>query len=196
MIQTKDLKRIKVIYSLLAVVFIIFGACLMIRPELSMVMICRLAGILFILYGIVKITGYFTRDLYELAFQFDFAMGIFSIAIGCALIFFVDGVITFFPTFIGVVILIDAVLKIQTALDARRFGLNKWWLILIIAILAGVAGFLLIIYPREISQVLIMFVGLNLMIDGILNLWIVLYTVKIMHRRNRSDRERYEGGAI
>lgn len=186
-ITIKDLKKVKLIYSLLAVIFIIFGIYLMIRPELSLTIICRLAGVLFIIYGIVKITGYFTKDMYELAFQFDFAMGLFSLAIGCALIFFVNGFITFFPTFMGVVILIDAVFKIQTSLDARRFGLNKWWLILIMAIAAGIAGFLLIIYPREVSKLIIMFVGLNLIIDGMLNLWIVLYTVKIMHQIGTND---------
>ena len=187
MITIKDLKKVKLIYSLLAVIFIIFGIYLMIRPELSLTIICRLAGVLFIIYGIVKITGYFTKDMYELAFQFDFAMGLFSLAIGCALIFFVNDVITFFPTFMGVVILIDAVFKIQTSLDARRFGLNKWWLILIMAIAAGIAGFLLIIYPREVSKLIIMFVGLNLIIDGMLNLWIVLYTVKIIHQIGTND---------
>lgn len=182
MIPIKDLKKVKLIYSILAVVFIIFGVCLIVKPELSLTVICRLSGVLFIVYGIVKLTGYFAKDMYELAFQFDFAMGLFSLAIGCALIFFVNGVLSFFPTFIGVVILIDAVFKIQTSLDAKRFGLNKWWLILVMAIAAGAAGFLLIIYPREITQLIIMFVGFNLIIDGILNLWIVLYTVKNMHR--------------
>lgn len=167
---------------MLTIVFIIFGVYLILKPELSLTIICRLAGVLFVIYGIVKISGYFSKDIYELAFQFDFAMGLFSLAIGCALIFFVNGVITSFITFMGVVILIDAVFKIQTSLDARRFGLNKWWLILLIAILAAAAGFLLIIYPKRISRLIIMFIGVNLIIDGILNLWIVIYTVKSLRR--------------
>ena len=173
-----NLQKIKLVYSILAVVFIIFGIYLIIRPELSLTIICRLAGVLFIIYGIVKISGYFSKDIYELAFQFDLAMGLFSLAIGCALIFFVNGVITSFVTFMGVVILIDAVFKIQTSFEAKRFGLNKWWLILLIAVLASASGFLLIIYPKEISRLIIMFVGVNLIIDGILNLWMVIYTVR------------------
>ena len=68
--------------------------------------------------------------------------------------------------------------KIQTALDARRFGLSKWWLILIWAIAAGVAGFVLLARPVEATELIMQLVGLNLMIDGGLNLWVVLYTVK------------------
>lgn len=88
-------------------------------------------------------------------------------------------------------ILTDAVFKIQTSLDAKRFGLRKWWLILLIAALAGIAGFLLIIYPQESSRLIIMFVGLNLIIDGILNLWIVTYTVRIMKQTKEALEDAY-----
>ncbi|MDO4302547.1 MAG: DUF308 domain-containing protein [Bacillota bacterium] len=185
----RNLRKIKIIYSALAAIFILLGICMVMKPGLSLTIICRLAGVLFVIYGIVKIGGYFSKDIYELAFQFDFAMGLFSLAIGCALIFFVDGILLFFPTFMGVVILIDAVFKIQTSLDAKRFGLQKWWLILLLAVLAGIAGFLLIIYPQRTSQLIIMFVGLNLIIDGLLNLWIVIYTVKIMRQIDDSPYE-------
>ncbi len=185
----KNLRKIKMIYSALAAILILLGICLVMKPELSLTVICRLAGVLFIIYGFVKIGGYFSKDIYELAFQFDFAMGLFSLAVGCALIFFVDGILLFFPAFIGVIILTDAVFKIQTSLDAKRFGLQKWWLILLLAVLAGIAGFLLIIYPQKTSQLIIMFVGLNLIIDGLLNLWIVIYTVKIL---GKIEKQPYE----
>lgn len=96
-----SLKKIKIMYSILAVIFIIFGICLMIRPELSLRIICRLAGVLFLIYGFVKISGYFSRDIYELAFQFDFAMGLFSLAIGCALSFLLTESSLSFPPLWG-----------------------------------------------------------------------------------------------
>ena len=89
-----------------------------------------------------------------------------------------------FPTFVGILILIDGVFKIQTALDARRFGLSKWWLILIWAIAAGAAGLVLLARPVEATKLIMQLVGINLMIDGGLNLWVVLYTVK-EHRNFR-----------
>mgnify|MGYP000181732138 CR=1 FL=1 len=44
--------------------------------------ICVLAGILFLADGIIKIIGYFSRDFYCLAFQFDLGFGILMIAVG------------------------------------------------------------------------------------------------------------------
>ena len=41
-------------------------------------------------------------------------------------------------------ILTDGLFKIQIAVDARRFGLRRWWLILTEAILAAILGLVLI----------------------------------------------------
>ena len=38
----------------------------------------------------------------------------------------------------------DALLKIQISIDSKAFGIQKWWLILAVAILTGAAGFLLV----------------------------------------------------
>lgn len=43
-------------------------------------------GIMLILYGAIKISGYFTRDAFCLAFQFDLAFGILLMAVGVILI--------------------------------------------------------------------------------------------------------------
>ena len=51
-------------------------------PEKAVKIICVLAGILFIADGIIKIIGYFSRDFYCLAFQFDLGFGILMIAVG------------------------------------------------------------------------------------------------------------------
>ena len=71
----------KWIYSM-AVVFCALGIFLMAVPEKAVKIICVLAGILFIADGIIKIIGYFSRDFYCLAFQFDLGFGILMIAVG------------------------------------------------------------------------------------------------------------------
>ena len=161
----------------------------MIRPQSAFSIVCHLIGAIMIIYGIIKLVGYFTRDIYQLAFQFGFAMGIFSIVIGCILLFWANTILELFPALIGVLIMIDGVFKIQTALDARRFGLTKWWLILFIAILAGAAGCLLIVHPMETSLVIMRQIGLNIIIDGALNLWVTLYTVRADKREKEGFRE-------
>ena len=54
----------------------------MILPSVSPMVVCICSGIILIAYGIVKIIGYCSEDLYNLAFQHDLACGVFLIVVG------------------------------------------------------------------------------------------------------------------
>ena len=136
-----------------------------------------------ILFGVVKIVGYCSKDLYRLAFQFDLASGILLIALGIILIIRTDSMMVIMCAIMGVYVLADALLKIQIAMDSRAFGLQKWWLILSAAILTGIVGFLLIFRPTESTQVIMILLGLTLLTEGVLNLITILTAVKIIRRQ-------------
>ena len=123
-------------------------------------------------------SGYFTKDLFQLAFQFDFGLGIVSIIMGALMLFRTEHLVEFLAFCIGVFMLVDAALKIQTAIEAKRFGISSWVWILITAILAGVIGALLLFSPMKTTGVIVRMVGLGICLDGVLNLVVVTNTVK------------------
>ena len=67
----KQLKIVKNVYIIMSLLFCALGIFLMAKPESSVRMLCVLMGTMLILYGIIKVSGYFTRDAFCLAFQFD-----------------------------------------------------------------------------------------------------------------------------
>ena len=81
----KQLKLVKNIYIVMSLLFCVLGIFLMARPKSSVKMLCVLMGIMLIMYGAIKISGYFTRDAFCLAFQFDLAFGILLMAVGVIL---------------------------------------------------------------------------------------------------------------
>ena len=85
----------------------------------------------------------------------------------------------------GILILADALFKIQTSIDAKKFGLSLWWRILLMAILAGVLGLLLLVRPFEAAEVMMILVGVSLLFEGILNLCVAIYTVKIIKNQKQ-----------
>ena len=54
----------------------------------------------------------------------------------------------------GIPVLADGLFKIQIALDAKRFGIEKWWIVMLLAALTCVIGLLLVIRPSEAAQAL------------------------------------------
>lgn len=178
------LMRVKQIYSMFAGCLIIFGIILFIQPGMTAEVFCRICGILLLVFGIVKLFGYFSRDLLQLAFQFDFAMGIISSLIGFVMLFWSKQFMEALIIGMGLFMLADALLRVQTALDAKRIGVKPWWLILIMALITTVIGTLLFLKPYNGLEGVVILIGLNLVIDGILNLFVVQSTVDIIRRKN------------
>ena len=58
------------------------GVLFIARPELSAVVISRALGAAMILFGVIKLVGYFSKDLFRLAFQYDLGFGLLLIALG------------------------------------------------------------------------------------------------------------------
>ena len=177
MVRNNQIQTAKVGYIIISILLCILGIVLIIVPDFSLILLCRLSGILLVLFGIVKIIGYCSKDLYRLAFQYDLAFGILLSALGVIMIFRTS---TMIPLLC--ILFADALLKIQIAIDSKNFGLQKWWLILLAAITTGVMGFLLVFRPSKSAEILMIILGLSLLAEGILNLITILTAVKISHR--------------
>lgn len=177
------LKALKDIYSACAVFMIILGILLLWKPGMAASTFCRICGVLLILLGIARIAGYFSRDLLQLAFQFDFAMGVVSGLMGIAMVVWPQKLLNVFMITLGLFVLADALLRIQTALDAKRIGVESWWIILVVSILTALLGAILFFEPYGSTRAIVILIGLNLIIDGILNLYVVRSTVSIKKRR-------------
>lgn len=186
-------KQVKIAYILLSAAFVAMGGCLLIWPEISAMTICSVLGAVSILYGVVKLFGYFSDDLYRLAFQFDLAAGIFIIVVGVLLLLHPDNILALLPTVIGLCILIDSVLKLQTAFDARHFGMRRWWAMLLLSLAAAVFGILLLAHPFESMDFLMRLMGITILIDGAENLCTALYTIKVTRRAKKDTAVFYEG---
>ena len=165
------IKNFKNMYSILTICLILVGAVLLIAPGIALDVVC-------IIYGAVKIMGYFAKDAYQLAFQFDLALGIVIAIVGIVFVCRTARVVQLLSTCIGIVMLVDATFKIQTSIDSKRFGISRWWLMLILAVIVAAIGILLILMPGETTRLMVRLIGLNLCMDGILNLVIVIDTVK------------------
>ena len=69
---------------------------------------------------------------------------------------------------------------------AKKFGISKWWLILMMAVMVAFVGALLLLAPFETGSILVRVLGLSICIDGIMNLIVVMSTVRSI-RRGRED---------
>ena len=95
MIDMRNLKAVKNIYLVMIICCILGGLVLLIWPGIGLDVLCKACGIFFLLYGLAKLSGYFTKDLFQLAFQFDFGLGIVSIIMGALMLFRTEHLVEF-----------------------------------------------------------------------------------------------------
>lgn len=141
-----------------------------------------LCGMIFIAFGCMRILGFCSKDLFRLAFQYDLEFGILLIVFGI-LAFIRSGNFTNLTcVLMGLLILADALFKIRITLEAKKFGVEQWWFLLMIAIFASVLGGILVFYSgKQLNLIL----GITLIAEGTLNFSTVWTLVKIIRHQVR-----------
>ncbi len=170
----------KIGYIVMSVLFCAAGILFIAMPEISTEIIGVCIGIAMIIFGIVKLIGYFSKDLYRLAFQFDLEFGILIIILGVIVLFNPKNLMILICVALGISTLLDGLFKIRIAMDSKQFGIKSWWLILTLAIVTGVIGVFLIFDSATGSEIMSVLLGLTLLSEGILNLYTVISTVLIV----------------
>lgn len=181
--SSAPMRAAKTGYIAVSLIYCILGLILVIHPDFSARLVGIVCGVCLIIFGAVKILGYCSKDLFRLAFQFDLAAGIMLIALGIIVMIKPDDIMNLLCVVLGISVLMEGLFKIQVAMDSKRFGIRRWWLIMAAAILSGVTGVLLVFRPDESMTFLLILLGLSLLCSGILNLITVLTAVKIVENQ-------------
>ncbi len=171
----------------LAAFLLVLGSLLVACPDLPRVGWKYACGVFFVLLGAVKITGYLSKDLYRLAFQYDFVYGL--LLIGIALIFLIRPTLTVEATglLLGIFVFSDGVIKIQIARHAKSFGITVWWLIFLLAILATAGGLFIAVFPTDSERFLTRFMGTALIVEALMSACTVLSSVRVVEYTDTPD---------
>lgn len=180
MYSEKMIRTAKIGCIIIACALCLLGVLMIVFPERLASVLSMVCGVLMLLFGIMRLIGYFSKDLYRLAFQFDLTSGVLAIVLGVELLARPGSVITLLCVAIGFFIVTEGLFKVQTALQARQFGISSWWLMMFFAVLCAVCGFLLMLHPGEGSTVLTILIGVTLLSEGLLSLCTMLAAVKII----------------
>lgn len=175
-------KSAKIMHLCSSVIFLIAGLLVVLVPEFddyqSFGMI--VVGVASIVIGATGVYGYFSNDMYRLAFQSDFALGIFNVILGILLIINPTRLPVLLPTAISVLTLLDGGNKAQIAIEGQRFGIRKWYLVVASAVLEIAAGVVLMILAyHDLKDAARVLMGIAMGVVGVTNFWTTMYTVRI-----------------
>lgn len=177
-------KEARVIHVVASTLLLLAGVLFIAWSDLGDWKARLVLGGVFAVMGIARVLGYFANDLYRLAFQYDLALGVFCVIFAVLIVIRPDNIRNVIPYAVGMYVLLDGLLKMQTAFDARSFGMKHWFGLLISSAVLSLFGVLSLVGSTMWDPQLLM--GIALVLDGGENVWNTMGTVRI--RAKKEDR--------
>lgn len=164
------LKKIKWLTAASSVLLIVLGVVCIANAAWVQSVICYVAGAAMMVFGIGKIIRYFAvrSPLVD-----SLAVGTLIALIGFVLIVRADTVIELIFAFVGILLLLDGVVKLKNSFDARVAGMRDWIALLAVAVIVIAFGVLVIADPFGGASVSVIILGVSLIADGLQNLYTV-----------------------
>lgn len=105
------MKAAKIGYLVISALLCMMGVLVIVHPEASMHTVGILCGLMLIAFGAIKLLGYFSKDLFRLAFENDLSSGVLMLVLGSSLLLHTEGSLAFFCTVLGILILTDGLIN-------------------------------------------------------------------------------------
>lgn len=145
---------------------IIFGILLVAWPDITIVVIANILGVIFIVSGIYQIINYFVVKGQNDFFNNGLLIGVLSLLLGIAAIVIGEDIASIFRIIIGIWMVYEALVRMNTAVKLHATGVKAWGYILLIAIIMLVLG----LFVTFNSGAVIQLIGWMMILTGIIGI--------------------------
>ena len=167
------LKKIKANMIVSSLLCVLLGLVLVLRPGLSVRIVCTAVGIVLILSGVTRIIDWFCARDGSMYAQMNLIFGIVLVVVGVWIVVKPDKVLAIIPIIVGIVIGMHGLNNQKQAIELWRDKYDKWWVAFILGALTVGLGVLLICRPFAAIDTVVMLIGFFMIYDGLSNIWIV-----------------------
>ena len=175
----KKAKRISREFVLINAGIVLLGILLVVYPAQSKEIICRALGAVLSVWGVFKIIDYIKLRHNEIFFLFSLVQGCALLGFGVYILIQPNVLAAFITAALSIILFIGAVLKLQYALEFSKYDSKGRWFQAAAAIVMIIASVISFVNPfGEASNILMMFIGISLIIDGVWDLLTIAYISK------------------
>jgi len=160
-----------------SVITMIFGILLVAWPNATISVVANILGIIFIVSGTYKIINYFIVKGQDDYFNNDLLAGVLALLIGIAAITVGEDIAIVFRIIVGIWMVYESLVRINTSIKLHAAGINAWSYILCIALVMMALGLFVTFNNGAIVQLM----GWMLIVTGIIG---IVGDVIFIHRVN------------
>lgn len=182
MIET--IKRIKADMILSAFVCTVLGIVLLVWPAETIDIFCKILAIGLVLIGIVNLVSYFIN---RSAHPFGAVLGAIVLLVGVWIFITPESIVSLVPIVIGVMLCVHGIQDVKLAFETKANGYEKWWSILLIALVSVIFGVLCISKAFGVVTLALQFIGVALIYDGVSDLWVASQAIRTGRAKRKQD---------
>ena len=180
------LKRIKTNSIISALLYVLLGLALLVKPELSTTVLCTALGVVLILHGAADILDFvFHRDG-SLYYALRLVAGIVLTVVGVWLVAQPTLIAVVVPRIIGVLILFHGCKDLGDALTLRKNKSSRALAAMLLGVITIALGALLVVNPFSAFATVVRIIGAVLIYDGVSDIWI---TTEVSKAIKLTDKE-------
>lgn len=172
-----SLSETKALYMFMAIIEFVFGLFLIIFPQISAQVLTIILGAILAGVGVFNIISYFMNK--NSSFRQGILSGVISTALGIAFIAQSETITNVTSIILGVFVIFEALTACKRAIIMCRLEFDKWFIPMIIALVAAVLGTLLLIFPSFFGEAIMIIVGIALVIEAVMGVWSIIFIIKL-----------------
>ncbi len=128
-----------------------------------------IVGVALIVVGIMDIIKYFSYRKKQI-YTYKFTSGALTFLFGIYLMLNMDFMLSMLAVFFGFYIMIHGVLGAQFSIDAIVSKVGEWKITMAMSIVNIILALVILMYPFETTEVLIMYIGIFMVISSVVNI--------------------------
>lgn len=174
-----NMKKLKNFFSNLdiagaaiAAVMLVIGILFIIFPQGLLKIVCYVSGAIVVIGGLTRFILGFKAETEVHAY--DIITDIFIVAAGVLLIISPDFIAELVTVLLGLLLLVDSVLKLIDSRQAYKSG-GEWIPGVVIGAVCAVLGIVIIFNPFATTRLLMVFVGISMVLDAVCSLAVYIY---------------------
>jgi len=149
-----------------SLITIILGVLLIVWPDIVIKVIAYVVGAFLIIKGAYQVINYFVVKGQNDFFNNNLLSGVISVLIGLALLLIGEEIANVFRIIIGIWMIYESLVRINTAIKFHAAGINAWKYILILALMMLVLGVFVTFY----SGAVVALIGWMMVLVGIIGI--------------------------
>lgn len=149
-----------------SLIVMVFGILLVVWPDVTVLVISNVLGAIFIIGGIYRIINYFVVKGQNDFFNNDLLSGVLFLLIGIAAIVIGEDIANIFRIIVGIWMIYESLVRVNTAIKLHAAGIKVWSYILIIALVMLVLGIFVTFNTGAVVQL----VGWMMILTGLVGI--------------------------